>query len=102
MWAELKRYLLSRWRNLLLVFLPVVLILELMHVGGVWLFACAALAIVPLAGVLGDATEEMAGKLGPAAGGLLSGTLGNATELIIALLAVRAGELEVVKASITG
>ena len=102
MWAELRRYLLSRWLNLLLVFLPVVLILEVMHVGGVWLFACAALAIVPLAGLLGDATEEMAGRLGPAAGGLLSGTLGNATELIIALLAVRAGELEVVKASITG
>ncbi|HLE35600.1 MAG TPA: calcium/proton exchanger [Candidatus Acidoferrales bacterium] len=102
MWAELRRYLLSRWLNLLLVFLPVVLILEVVHVGGVWLFACAAMAIVPLAGVLGDATEEMAGRMGPAAGGLLSGTLGNATELIIALLAVRAGEIEVVKASITG
>ena len=45
MWAELRRYLLSRWLNLLLVFLPVVLILEVMHGGGVWLFACAALIL---------------------------------------------------------
>jgi Ca2+:H+ antiporter len=102
MWAELRKYLLSRPLNALLVFVPGVLVLELLQVGAVWLFAASALAIVPLAGVLGDATEEIAGRMGPAAGGLLSGTLGNATELIIALMALRAGEIEVVKASITG
>lgn len=102
MWTELRQYLFSRYLNVLLIFVPALLVLELLHAGGVWLFVVSALAIVPLAGVLGDATEEVAGRLGPVAGGLLSGTLGNATELIIALLAVRAGEMEVVKASITG
>ena len=103
MWAELRKYLFSRYLNLLLVFVPGVFLMEyVLHAGAVWLFAASALAIIPLAGVLGDATEEVAGRMGPVAGGLLSGTLGNATELIIALIAVRAGELEVVKASITG
>jgi Ca2+:H+ antiporter len=100
--GELRSYLFSRPLNLLLVLVPVVVVLEVMHAGPVWLFIVAGLAIIPLAGVLGDATEEMAGSMGPVGGGLLSGTLGNATELIIALIAVRAGEIEVVKASITG
>lgn len=103
MWAELRKYLFSRYLNLLLVFVPGVFLMEYVwHASAVWLFAASALAIIPLAGVLGDATEEVAGRMGPVAGGLLSGTLGNATELIIALIAVSAGELEVVKASITG
>jgi len=102
MLGELIRYLRSRALNLLLVFVPAVLVLELLHAPPVWIFIVAGLAIVPLAGVLGDATEEMAGRMGPVAGGLLSGTLGNATELIIAIFALRAGEIEVVKASITG
>jgi Ca2+:H+ antiporter len=102
MWTELRRYLFSRYLNILLILVPVVFVLEFVHAGPVWVFLASGLAIVPLAGVLGDATEEMAGRMGPVAGGLLSGTLGNATELIIALIAVRAGEIEVVKASITG
>lgn len=102
MWAQLWRYLRSRPLNLLLVFVPAILVLEGFHAGAVWLFVVSGLAIVPLAGVLGDATEDMAARMGPVAGGLLSGTLGNATELIIALFALRAGQLEVVKASITG
>jgi Ca2+:H+ antiporter len=102
MWTEIRKYLFSRYLNVLLVFVPGLLLLEYLHVGAVWLFAASALAIVPLAGVLGDATEEVAARMGPAAGGLLSGTLGNATELIIALMAIRVGEIDVVKASITG
>jgi Ca2+:H+ antiporter len=102
MWAEIRKYLFSRYLNVLLVFVPGLLLLEYLHVGAVWLFAVSGLAIVPLAGVLGDATEEVAARMGPAAGGLLSGTLGNATELIIALMAIRVGEIDVVKASITG
>lgn len=102
MLAEIRKYLLAKPLNLLLVLVPVLLVLEFLHAGPVLLFAASALAIIPLAGVLGDATEEAAARMGPAAGGLLSGTLGNATELIIALFALRAGEVEVVKASITG
>ncbi len=65
-------------------------------------FFLAALAIIPLAKFLGEATEEIASRSGPALGGLLNATFGNATELIIAGLALNAGLLEVVKASITG
>ncbi|HUI40574.1 MAG TPA: cation transporter, partial [Terriglobia bacterium] len=65
-------------------------------------FAVSALALVPLAGLLGRATEQLAEHIGPAAGGLVNATLGNLTELIIGLLALERGEIEVVKASITG
>ncbi len=102
MLREAWQYLISRPLNLLLIAFPLLIGLELAHAGPVWLFIVSALAIIPLAGVLGDATEEVAGRMGPIGGGLLSGTLGNATELIIAVMAVRAGEIEVVKASITG
>ena len=65
-------------------------------------FACAALAIVPLAGLMGEATEDLAGRLGAGVGGLLNATFGNAAELILALVALQRGYYEVVKASITG
>jgi Ca2+:H+ antiporter len=65
-------------------------------------FVIACIAIVPLAGLLGLATEKLATRVGEAIGGFLNATLGNAAELIIALVALRAGMLDVVKASITG
>lgn len=65
-------------------------------------FGLAALALIPLAGLLGRATEELATHTGPRLGGLLNATLGNAAELIITIFAIRAGLLELVKASITG
>ncbi len=102
MWTDLKHYMVSRYLNILLLAVPVLVTMELFHAGPLALFAVSCLAIIPLAGVLGDATEELAGRMGPIGGGLLSGTLGNATELIIAILALRAGHVEVVKASITG
>ena len=67
-----------------------------------WVFVLAALAIVPLAGVLGEATEDLASHLGQGVGALLNATMGNATELIIAVFAIRAGHTEVVKASLSG
>src|SRR5262249_27800853 len=63
-------------------------------------FSC--IALVPLAGLLGEATEELAIHTGPKVGGLLNATLGNAAELIITIVALGQGELELVKASITG
>lgn len=68
----------------------------------VWIFIVSGLAIVPLAGWMGRATEELARHAGEAAGGLLNATFGNAAELIIALVALREGLHDVVKASITG
>ncbi|MEN9229544.1 MAG: calcium/proton exchanger [Thermostichus sp. DG02_5_bins_236] len=65
-------------------------------------FICAALAVVALAKFMGQATEEIAALTGPTLGGLMNATFGNATELIIGLVALRAGLVDVVKASITG
>jgi Ca2+:H+ antiporter len=65
-------------------------------------FALAAAAMVPLAGLLGDATEDLAIHAGPRVGGLLNATFGNAAELIVGIFLVADGELEVVRSSITG
>lgn len=70
--------------------------------GDAILFTVAALAIVPIAANMGQATENLAVRTGPTIGGLLNATFGNATELIIAFFALQAGKIEVVKASITG
>ena len=86
----------------MLVFVPAAIIAEFMHAPPLMVFGIAALAILPLSGVLGHATEELAGHTGPTIGGLLNATLGNLAELIIAALALRAGMLDLVKASITG
>ena len=66
------------------------------------LFAAAGLAILPLAGWMGRATEQLASRLGEGVGGLLNATFGNAAELIISIAALRAGLHEVVKASLAG
>jgi len=75
---------------------------EALHWGPAAVFFLSGLAIVPLARYIGLATEELAGRFGPAVGGLLNATFGNATELIIAVIALRAGLYEVVKASLIG
>ncbi len=90
------------WLNILLIFVPVSVVLELIHAPEVWVFASTAAAIIPLAGLIGSATELLSARVGPAMGGLLNATFGNATELIVALFALSAGLQEVVKASITG
>jgi Ca2+:H+ antiporter len=87
---------------ILLLFVPVAIGAELAHASPVIVFGLSALAIVPLSGFLGKATEEIAVHTGPTVGGLLNATLGNLAELIIAMLALRAGLLDLVKASITG
>lgn len=86
----------------LLLFIPVSIAADLLEWGPLPLFATSALAIVPLAAWMGAATEEIAVVIGPSAGGLLNATFGNATELIIAFIALQAGLVDVVKASITG
>jgi len=86
----------------LLVAIPLALIAEAAPFGPVWVFGLSALAVIPLAGYIGEATESLAAYTGPKIGGLLNATLGNAAELIITLTAIRAGLLDLVKASITG
>ncbi|HEV3244840.1 MAG TPA: calcium/proton exchanger [Candidatus Paceibacterota bacterium] len=86
----------------LLAFVPIAIGAHAFSVSPVVVFFLAALAVVPLAKFIGESTEELATHAGPALGGLLSVTFGNATELIIGFLALRAGLIEVVKASIAG
>lgn len=69
---------------------------------GTWTFILCSLALVPLARLMGEATEVIAHKLGSGLGGLMNASFGNAAELIVALAALRSGQVEVVKASITG
>src|SRR3989441_2450597 len=88
--------------NLLLVFVPISVVLALVHGPPLAIFVTACLAIIPLAGLMGTATDELAKHLGPTIGGLLNATFGNATELIITIFAVKRGLLDVVKASIAG
>ncbi len=86
----------------LLIFVPVSLAGEFMGFSPTVMFALSALAIIPLAGLMGEATEEISFYSGPRVGGFLNATFGNATELIIAFFAMRAGLFDVVKASIAG
>jgi Ca2+:H+ antiporter len=93
-----------KWINYLLIVIciPTTIIGTYLHAPASLVFFASAVAIIPLAGWLGVATEEMALRLGPRIGGLLNATMGNAAELIIAFFALRAGLIELVKASITG
>src|SRR5215470_14568613 len=89
--------------NWLLLFVPVTAALEFfMPQSYTLIFICSCLAIVPLAGWLGRATEQLAHHTGEGVGGLLNATFGNAAELIIAIMALRKGLYPVVKASLTG
>jgi Ca2+:H+ antiporter len=85
-----------------LLFVPVALWLGLTHASPTWVFVVCCLAILPLAGLMGEATEHLTHHTGPGIGGLLNASFGNAAELIIAFMALRAGEKEIVKASLTG
>jgi Ca2+:H+ antiporter len=88
--------------TVLLVFVPISILAHYMEWGAIAVFVTAGIAILPLAAWMGAATEEIAVVAGSTLGGLLNATFGNATELIIALVALRAGLVNVVKASITG
>src|SRR6266576_5360530 len=94
---------LRRPMNWLLLFVPITVVLE--HVHGIpapVLFFSAAVAIVPIAALIVHATEQISTRTGDAIGGLLNATFGNAPELIIATVALRAGYLDMVRASLIG
>jgi Ca2+:H+ antiporter len=86
----------------LLIFVPLAPLAAGLDWGPPVVFACACLAIIPLARLMGEATERLAARLGAGVGGLLNATFGNAAELIIALVALQRGLYDVVKASLTG
>lgn len=88
--------------NWLLLFIPITLLLEHFGVKPTLLFFSAAIAIVPIAAMIVHATEQVASRTGEAVGGLLNATFGNAPELIICLVALKAGYLEMVRAALIG
>lgn len=98
----MKQSILTSWLDLLLIFVPVTIALALIQSDHLGVFVSAAVAIIPLAGLLGRATEHLTAHVGAGIGGLLNASLGNAAELIIALAALREGLHDVVKASLTG
>jgi Ca2+:H+ antiporter len=91
-----------RPRYLLLLAVPASFAAAQLHAPALLVFVLACVAVLPLAGAMGDATEHLAVRTGPTMGGFLNATFGNAAELIIAIVALRAGLVELVKASITG
>jgi len=99
---KLLHYLRKHPLHVLLLIIPLALIAEYTGWGAGWIFALSAAGVIPLAGLIGEATENLAAHTGPRIGGLINATLGNAAELIITLFAIQAGLLELVKASITG
>lgn len=86
----------------LLIFIPISFVGEFIHFPPTLMFVLAALSIIPLAGLMGEATEEISFYTGPKIGGFLNATFGNATELIISFFALKAGLFDVVKSSIAG
>jgi Ca2+:H+ antiporter len=91
------------WRAVLLLALPASILLQhVFHAPALAVFVTACLGVLPLAGYMGEATEHLAHRTGPTIGGLLNATFGNAAELIISIVALQAGLVSLVKASITG
>jgi Ca2+:H+ antiporter len=101
------------WRWVLLLAVPASITLNFMHASETLIFVLACVAILPLASLMGEATEHIAVRTGPTIGGLLNATFGNAAELIIAIIGLRAAVaaataaeaqtfIDIVKASVTG
>lgn len=97
-----RAFALENLLNWLLVFVPVAWWMEHSHADPLWVFVTSCAAIIPLAGLMGHATEALAHAAGPGIGGLLNASFGNAAELIIAFVALKAGKVEIVQASLTG
>jgi len=100
--APARRAVLKPSVNWLLAFIPIALVLEKSHAAPPLVFFAAALAIIPAAKLIVHSTEQISTRTGDAVGGLLNATFGNAPELIIATVALRAGLMDLVRASIIG
>lgn len=99
---EALNFSLGSWKVSILPLVAAAILFKAFRLNPVLVFAVAALALIPLAGLIGQATEELAGHVGATLGGLLNATLGNITELIFGIVALWGGQTEIVKASITG
>jgi Ca2+:H+ antiporter len=88
--------------NVLLAAAPICWVFYVVAPHSPWVFIGAAVSLIPLAGIIGLGTEQLARRSGPALGGFLNATFGNAAELIIALVALSDNHIDLIKASITG
>ena len=86
----------------MLIFIPISFIAKFMNASGTIMFILSCLSIIPLAGLMGEGTEQISFYSGPKIGGFLNGTFGNATELIISFFALKQGLFDIVKSSIAG
>ncbi|GAA5822032.1 hypothetical protein JCM3770_002257 [Rhodotorula araucariae] len=98
----LRNFFLSGWLNLLLVAVPLSFASHFAGWGSTADFVISFIAIIPLAALLGDATEQCSLRVGQTIGGLLNATFGNAVELIVGVLALKRGELRIVQTSLLG
>lgn len=98
----LARILLFSWINVLLIMVPVAIALHFADISEIAIFIASAVAIIPLAAMLGYSTEELAKRFGPTTGALFNITFGNATELIVFIIGIVRGQLNVVQAAIIG
>ncbi|KAJ2747772.1 hypothetical protein GGI20_000242 [Coemansia sp. BCRC 34301] len=101
-WLVLKRSVLSSWINILLILVPVGIAAHPAKFPDIAVFIINFFAIIPLAKILGYATEQLALHLGEAMGGLLNATFGNAIELLVGILALVKGQIEIVQTSLVG
>jgi Ca2+:H+ antiporter len=102
--SQLRAVLFGSWINVMLIFVPIGFVLEYIHLhnGGVAVFVVNFAAIIPLAGMLSYATEELAIRVGETLGGLLNASFGNAVELIVSIQALIKHEITIVKTSLIG
>lgn len=91
---------LLRW--VLYAMIPVAIAMQFLHASLAWEFVFACLAVLPLAGWIGFGTEQLARRMGPTVGALFNATFGNFAEMVIAIFAIRAGLIPVVRASLSG
>jgi Ca2+:H+ antiporter len=101
-WQALARFFARDKLYWLLVFVPISVAVWLANLGEIWVFIGSGLAIVPLAGLISNATDQLGRRTGGTIAGLLNATFGNATEFTVAIFALREGLTELVKASISG
>ncbi|KAF7292833.1 Vacuolar calcium ion transporter [Mycena indigotica] len=100
--ASYKYFLLGSYLNILLLFVPLSFIAYYLHLDAALRFSFSFIAIIPLAKLLGDATEQMSAKLGQTLAGLLNASFGNAVEIIVSIAALLQNEIRIVQTSLLG
>ncbi|GBE81741.1 calcium/proton exchanger [Sparassis latifolia] len=95
-------FLFGSWLNILLIFVPLSFAAHFLKWDAALCFSFSFIAIMPLAALLGTATEQMSLKLGQTLSGLLNASFGNAVEIIVGIAALLQGELRIVQTSMLG